>query len=582
MDYEQLRGNLNDALAKLEHLSIKEDLVEISEALRCTAGGYGDVYRATLQESGGAWSRFVAVKELRAVGDDATRIRLAIRLTRELRVWTRLKHPNVLELVGYHLNPQMTTARLISPFMANGNIDGFLENTPGPASDSLRLKLDNVLITDQVEAVLCDFGLARLADGQPSGLTTSKTIKGSTRYMSPELLEEDAIHTLSSDVWAFGCLVLKVMTGSLPYARARTDQQIILALVLNQPPSELADSELRDDALKTLLTKCWDRNPPARPSVAACLLHIPEPWTSDVQLRGARVNLSSDAGDLPYLGRPPSPINNGVSDSTPSFHGPEIPPLQDEASEATTSGLIPPGPAEPAPPDSPPKLDLRRECARPAATLAPPNAFQTRIGPLANPTPSPASLSSAKLLGDPSTVTLTRKAARIVAPQYPLRKGGPSGVGAASVAKNKSQTQRPTKNQPPLLQRPKDSGASKLSQNRSTKRAVEPARMLHQVLSNYKPPLPKTANKAILSSPPNVSARWKHDAASTGSMEALQGGYNPGRKRGLDTSDFLDRTAAILAWRAEEAASRMASDRPMSANLESESEFPESNIPQAT
>ncbi|KAG8925020.1 hypothetical protein FRC01_010779 [Tulasnella sp. 417] len=93
--------------------------------------------------------------------------------------------------------------------MSNGNIDEFLAKTTRPALDKLRLVLENVLITDRVEAVLCDFGLARLADGQPSGLTTTKTIKGSTRYMSPELLDEGAVHTLHSDIWAYGCLVLK-------------------------------------------------------------------------------------------------------------------------------------------------------------------------------------------------------------------------------------------------------------------------------------------------------------------------------------------------------------------------------------
>ncbi|KIO33068.1 hypothetical protein M407DRAFT_50259, partial [Tulasnella calospora MUT 4182] len=213
------------------------------------------------------------------------------RLTRELQVWTRLKHPNILELIGYHLNPQMTTASFVSPFMTNGNIDEYLDNAPGPVSDDLRLKLlrgslnglvylhslsppichadikpGNVLITDETEAVLCDFGLARLADGQSSGLTTTKTIKGSTRYMSPELLDGDPVHTLSSDVWAYGCLVLKIMTGTLPYGNARSDGQILLALAREQLPAELTKLDLQGDKLKTLLMKCWDIDPSARPS----------------------------------------------------------------------------------------------------------------------------------------------------------------------------------------------------------------------------------------------------------------------------------------------------------------------------
>lgn len=57
----------------------------------------------------------------------------------------------------------------------------------------------------------CDFGLARVMDNQPSGLTTTTTVKGTTRYLSPELLLDDnAEKTLQSDVWAWGCAVYEV------------------------------------------------------------------------------------------------------------------------------------------------------------------------------------------------------------------------------------------------------------------------------------------------------------------------------------------------------------------------------------
>lgn len=58
--------------------------------------------------------------------------------------------------------------------------------------------------------MLADFGLSRALEANPTGLTTSKTIKGSLRYMSPELVMQNASHTLASDVWAFGCVALEV------------------------------------------------------------------------------------------------------------------------------------------------------------------------------------------------------------------------------------------------------------------------------------------------------------------------------------------------------------------------------------
>lgn len=68
----------------------------------------------------------------------------------------------------------------------------------------------NTLVNDQGKAMLCDFGLARILEEIPSGLTTSRAKTGTLRYLSPELLGEDPRHTCQSDAWAWGCLVLEV------------------------------------------------------------------------------------------------------------------------------------------------------------------------------------------------------------------------------------------------------------------------------------------------------------------------------------------------------------------------------------
>lgn len=67
-------------------------------------------------------------------------------------------------------------------------------------------------MTDDFQAILMDFGLSKAMEGTPSGLTTTSFgLRGSTRYMSPELVsEDDARRTLASDVWAWGCLLLEV------------------------------------------------------------------------------------------------------------------------------------------------------------------------------------------------------------------------------------------------------------------------------------------------------------------------------------------------------------------------------------
>lgn len=121
-----------------------------------------------------------------------------------------------------------------------------------------------------------------------SGMTTSTGPKGVVRYMSPELLKEDgARHTLSSDIWAWGCVLVEVRNhfydllpphadelcqiafDLLPYAGALNTWAIITSMNNGQKPAPLLDLEL-SSTLRTLLEFCWHTDPTTRPSTATC------------------------------------------------------------------------------------------------------------------------------------------------------------------------------------------------------------------------------------------------------------------------------------------------------------------------
>lgn len=68
--------------------------------------------------------------------------------------------------------------------------------------------------------MLCDFGLARMLEDEPSGLTTTASPKFTLYYASPELLNNITCHTLQSDVWAWGCLLLSVSSSRLVCSRS--------------------------------------------------------------------------------------------------------------------------------------------------------------------------------------------------------------------------------------------------------------------------------------------------------------------------------------------------------------------------
>ncbi|KAF8326102.1 kinase-like domain-containing protein, partial [Cantharellus anzutake] len=159
---------------------------------------------------------------------------------REMKVWKDLKHPNIVEFIGYAIEHEVggVTAALVSQWCANGNVVKYLEQNPAAdremlVSDVARgllylhnhdaiivhadLKPLNILINDTGRAQLCDFGLSRILDGLPTGQTTSDQ-GGTLRFLAPELLEsseEDSHPTTKSDVYAFGCTCVQVSGSAL-------------------------------------------------------------------------------------------------------------------------------------------------------------------------------------------------------------------------------------------------------------------------------------------------------------------------------------------------------------------------------
>lgn len=122
-------------------------------------GGFGDVTQAKLRTSAFGKDSIVAVKRLRPEGDRNARIRiLAVRrarapkndipfelmtsqaLARELRIWNKLRHPNILPLKGFYFDKSsLKTAWIVTPWLDNGHVRKYLAVTK--PDENTRLKL---------------------------------------------------------------------------------------------------------------------------------------------------------------------------------------------------------------------------------------------------------------------------------------------------------------------------------------------------------------------------------------------------------------------------------------------------------
>ncbi|KAL2335341.1 hypothetical protein Fmac_016554 [Flemingia macrophylla] len=204
-------------------------------------GGFGNVYKGILPDG-----TLVAVKRLKdgnAMGGD-------IQFQTEVEMISLAVHRNLLKLYGFCMTP--TERLLVYPYMSNGSVASRLKGKPvldwgtrkqialGAARGLLYLheqcdpkiihrdvKAANILLDDYCEAVVGDFGLAKLLDHQDSHVTTA--VRGTVGHIAPEYLSTGQ-SSEKTDVFGFGILLLELITGqrALEFGKAANQKGAML------------------------------------------------------------------------------------------------------------------------------------------------------------------------------------------------------------------------------------------------------------------------------------------------------------------------------------------------------------------
>jgi len=192
-------------------------------------GGMADVYIAKDQRL----SREVAVKILRS--DLAKDPAFVARFRKEAKAAAGLNHPAivavydsgeepapyiVMELVSghtlrelIHQGEKLPLSRALE--IAEGILAG-LEYSHRQQIVHRDIKPANVMITDNGDVKVMDFGIARAMDDLGATLTSTWNVVGTAQYLSPE----QAVGELAdsrSDIYSTGCLLFELLTGTPPF-----------------------------------------------------------------------------------------------------------------------------------------------------------------------------------------------------------------------------------------------------------------------------------------------------------------------------------------------------------------------------
>lgn len=247
-------------------------------------------------------ARRVAVKVIRAeiaasLGRD--------RFLREISTAARLRHPNIVPLYDsgneegmlYFVMPyeeglslrerlamgeplsveeRLSTLRDIARALAYAHEHGVVHRD---------IKPDNVMLSGGA-AVVTDFGISKAVSaaqgaGSSGFVTQSGSGIGTPAYMAPEQAIGDPSTDHRADIYSFGCLAYELFTGQPPFL-GMAAHEIIAAHVGTQPvPVEQTGSGV-PAAIATLISRCLEKKPDARPQTAQELLaHLDEAARSE-------------------------------------------------------------------------------------------------------------------------------------------------------------------------------------------------------------------------------------------------------------------------------------------------------------
>lgn len=190
-------------------------------------GTFGKVQLGINKETG----QEVAIKTIKKskIESDAD----LIRIRREIQIMSSVQHPNIIHIYEVFENREKMV--LVMEYAAGGELYDYLSERKVLAEDEARrifrqiatacyychkhkichrdLKLENILLDENNNAKIADFGLSNVFDDQ----RLLNTFCGSPLYASPEIVKGTPYQGPEVDCWSLGVLLYTLVYGAMPF-----------------------------------------------------------------------------------------------------------------------------------------------------------------------------------------------------------------------------------------------------------------------------------------------------------------------------------------------------------------------------
>ncbi|XP_028089487.1 BRASSINOSTEROID INSENSITIVE 1-associated receptor kinase 1-like isoform X3 [Camellia sinensis] len=318
-------------------------------------GGFGMEYKGRLAD--GSLVAVKRLKEERTQGGE-------LQFQTEVEMVSMAVHRNLLPLCGFCMT--LTERLLVYPFMSNGSVASclrerldsqppldwpkrkrialgsarglaYLHDHCNPKIIHRDVKAANILLDEEFEAVVGDFGLAKLMDYKDTHVTT--VVRGTIGHIAPEYLSTGK-SSEKTDVFGYGVMLLELITGQKAFdlGRLANDDDVMLfdwvkGLLKDRKMETLVDVDMQgnyvEDEVEQLIQVallCTLNSPMERPKMSEVVRMLEgdglakkwEEWQKEEMFRQEFVNIHHQNNDWII-----AQVNN-LPDSTPNLPPEEL------------------------------------------------------------------------------------------------------------------------------------------------------------------------------------------------------------------------------------------------------------------
>ncbi|KAG0241044.1 hypothetical protein BGW41_006381 [Actinomortierella wolfii] len=252
-------------------------------------GGYGSVFHA-YWETQKAAIKICHVSQEEAKEDDSVQ--------QEIELLKGLRNKHVIQYYGttYHDNKLV----LAMEYAEGGSLERAIRNRQLEWPDKKRIALEiarglayihhkrvihrdlknmNVLLTRYMEAKICDFGMAIIKSASISKSSGATTLKGTYRWMAPELFTKRPRYTTKSDMYAFGMVMWEMAANCTKPFSDQLDTNVVITLVKDGEREDLPDDTPLD--YRQWVERCWLHDPAMRPEACDMIIEEWDPNACD-------------------------------------------------------------------------------------------------------------------------------------------------------------------------------------------------------------------------------------------------------------------------------------------------------------